>query len=297
MVLYRPFTTNEVRTFEEPMVSLSVPVLKRGAAALSRVVMRGERGVGTLLGVELPMPALHALAVRLSSRDPNALLQALGPTLNRERSLETMPFDLPISGRLEFEHLSGLFASTSLDHGVIAMTVRQTAYLFGLVRQMAAKRVIEIGRYRGVYPNDCGGDGGRGRFWSIDIGEKEVRMYGGGARSFDAHIRDACRRFGLNAELIMGDSRSVDVETGDVDLVFIDGDHSYEGVRNDFERFGRRVRAGGAILFDDAFDERHFATHSDTVGRLVREIVSGSEFRLVTAVDRLAQVDRAQNGS
>ena len=28
-------------------------------------------------------------------------------------------------------------------------------------------------------------------------------------------------------------------------MLFIDGDHSYEGVRADFERYGRLVRPGG----------------------------------------------------
>lgn len=62
-----------------------------------------------------------------------------------------MYFDLAPTGTLQFEDLAGLFASTSLDHGVIAMTVRQTAYLFGLVRRMKARRVIEIGRYKGLH--------------------------------------------------------------------------------------------------------------------------------------------------
>jgi hypothetical protein len=74
--------------------------------------------------------------------------------------------------------------------------------------------------------------------------------------------------------------------------VFIDGDHSYEGVRNDFERFGRRVRVGGAVLFDDACSEGSFETHSATVGRLVDEIVAGGDFKMAKAVNRLAHLER-----
>ncbi len=36
-----------------------------------------------------------------------------------------------------------------------------------------------------------------------------------------------------------------------VDLLFIDGDHSYDGVRSDFETYGRLVRPGGLIAFHD----------------------------------------------
>ena len=36
-----------------------------------------------------------------------------------------------------------------------------------------------------------------------------------------------------------------------VDFVFIDADHSYEGVRQDFERFSPLVRPGGIVAFHD----------------------------------------------
>ena len=85
----------------------------------------------------------------------------------------------------------------------------------------------------------------------------------------------------------------LDLETPEVDLVLIDGDHSYDGARSDFERFGRRVRIGGAVLFDDAFDHPVFrTTHSSGVPRLVREIQAQGDFTLVRVVDRLAHLSR-----
>ena len=36
-----------------------------------------------------------------------------------------------------------------------------------------------------------------------------------------------------------------------IDLLFIDGDHSYEGVKGDFERYAPMVSPGGAVLFHD----------------------------------------------
>jgi predicted O-methyltransferase YrrM len=36
-----------------------------------------------------------------------------------------------------------------------------------------------------------------------------------------------------------------------IDLLFIDGDHSYNGVRADWQLFGPKVRSGGLILFHD----------------------------------------------
>lgn len=101
-----------------------------------------------------------------------------------------------------------------------------------------------------------------------------------------------CKRLGLNVTLVAGDSRSVQVDTGEVDLVLIDGDHSYASVKNDFERFGKRVRSGGAVLFDDAFAEGIFQTHFDTVGRVVEEVIGEGQFRLVKTVNRLAHLEK-----
>jgi predicted O-methyltransferase YrrM len=131
-----------------------------------------------------------------------------------------------------------------------------------------------------------------GHLWSIDIGYKESYMNPG--RSWDAMLRDALAAFGLsNVEILVGDSRTIEVDFGgEVDLVTIDGDHSYEGVRNDFERFGRRVRVGGAVLFDDAAGDGVFPSHEDTVGRLVREITSTRDYQLVKSVNRMAHLTR-----
>jgi predicted O-methyltransferase YrrM len=41
------------------------------------------------------------------------------------------------------------------------------------------------------------------------------------------------------------------LEGRQIDLLFIDGDHSYEGVRSDFEDYSPLVRAGGLIAFHD----------------------------------------------
>lgn len=257
-----------------------------------------ERWLGEGLASWLPQVALRSSTSRLCERDPQALLEAFGPRLNRKPNIDNMPFDLPVEGTLQLEHLAGLFASTSLDHAVISMTVRQTAYLFGLIRQMRVRKAIEIGRYKGGSTLVIAAAMNReGELWSIDIGEKEARLQGGVTHPYDEQLASVLRRFGLCVNLIVADSRTVELDTGEVDLVLIDGDHTYEGVRSDFERFGRRVCVGGAVLLDDAFDEGIFKTHSDTVGRLVGEIIAVGEFRLVEMVNRLAHLERVQDAS
>jgi hypothetical protein len=42
-----------------------------------------------------------------------------------------------------------------------------------------------------------------------------------------------------------------------LDLLFIDGDHSYAGVKQDYEMYGGFVRRGGLIIFHDIKDTPH----------------------------------------
>jgi hypothetical protein len=112
-------------------------------------------------------------------------------------------------------------------------------------------------------------------------------------QELDAETRELAERFGLDVELIRGDSRTVELDVDEVDIVLIDGDHTYDGVRSDFERFGRRVGPRGAILLDDAFSDALVPSHPESVGRLVHEVTASGEFTLVRRIDRLAHLERA----
>jgi GT2 family glycosyltransferase len=62
---------------------------------------------------------------------------------------------------------------------------------------------------------------------------------------------------------LQGDSHDPDFvkfvheQVGEVDVLFIDGDHSKEGVKRDFEAFSPLVRKGGYIIFHDIVDSEH----------------------------------------
>ncbi len=235
----------------------------------------------------------RALVAAVFDRSPADVWQALGYKLNRHLSLENVQLDLPPDGPLRFDHLAGLFGTNPLARGVISLTPREAAYLFTLARQSQARTVVEIGRFRGgstiILAAAIGPDG---RLWSIDIGEKEER-FDGATDGYDAQTRRFLDRYGLQASLIVGDSASVDIDTGEVDIVFIDGDHSYRGVRADFDRWGPRVRVGGAVVFDDAFPFAGRSAHEDTVGRVVREAIESGQWRLIRQVVQLAHLERS----
>lgn len=60
---------------------------------------------------------------------------------------------------------------------------------------------------------------------------------------------------GDSHETTIRDRLSKQLAGKSIDLLFIDGDHSYEGVKKDFEMYGGLVRSGGMIAFHDIFPQ------------------------------------------
>lgn len=59
-----------------------------------------------------------------------------------------------------------------------------------------------------------------------------------------------------NVVQILGDSSRVPFFTS-IDILFIDGNHTYEGCKADFLNYGKWVRKGGIICFDDYTQENN----------------------------------------
>ena len=213
-------------------------------------------------------------------------------------AVEHLPMDVQPDGVIGFESLAGLFASTTLDEYIITMNVRQSAYLFDLIRRVKARKVIEIGRHwGGTTVLIAAAMNGRGDFWSIaDPRELDWDLEFRGRRlprPIEEQLEDLLQRLGLSVHIIAGDPMTVEVETGEVDLVHIDGRHTYEAAMSDFERFGMRVRLGGAVSIDDAVPDAFCdSPHTADVKRVVAEIADRKDFRLVKTVQRLVHFER-----
>ncbi len=245
--------------------------------------------------VNIPSGRLRrALLERTYERDCEMVSDAIGNHIYGPMTLAGVQFDLETTGRLEFEDMAGLLPSTPLAYGVALMTPRQLAYLFGLARRSNARTAIEIGRFKGGGTIAlAAGMGPDGTLWSIDDGSLEVASgRNGKAAPYDDQIRSFCDRFALDVRLLVGDSRTLEIDVDAVDIVLIDSDHRYEGVKSDFERWGKRVRVGGHVLLDDAFPLGPYRRGCDEVQRVVQEAIGEGGFRLARAVDRLAVLER-----
>jgi predicted O-methyltransferase YrrM len=84
-------------------------------------------------------------------------------------------------------------------------------------------------------------------------------QFGGGHPRWRVPLYRSFARDAQRVELVAGDSH--DPRTQDrlrrllngrtLDLLFVDGDHSYEGVRQDFTDYSKLVRPGGLVAFHD----------------------------------------------
>jgi len=137
--------------------------------------------------------------------------------------------------------------------------VGELAKLVALVRKLRPRTVLEIGSARGgtfyvwseLAPPDA-------VLVSVDLPGGAFGVEANGAAGLEAQRRDARQ----TVRILRGDSHSPAVRDAvfealagrRVDFLFIDGDHTYDGVKQDFEWYGPLVRPGGVIAFHDIVD-------------------------------------------
>jgi predicted O-methyltransferase YrrM len=177
-----------------------------------------------------------------------------------------------------FEDLAFLFSSNQLNHGVASLQIDEAALLYRVGRDATTGPVVEIGRFKGGSTFIFAAAMREGvELWSYDF-HVALRPDMPGER-LDAELAEALERFGLaqKVHILVADSRTADLPPEPIEALFIDGDHSYEGAKADFERWSEYVRPGGQVLFHDAVDTGGYGNHYPGVVRLVAEIGAGWE--------------------
>jgi predicted O-methyltransferase YrrM len=135
--------------------------------------------------------------------------------------------------------------------------IDELAQLLDDVKSVHPQTVLEIGTHRGgtlylwtrlAQPNAT--------LISIDLpGGK----FGGGYSPFRIPIYKKFARASQQIHLLRADSHAATTLEKTkrlfagrrIDFLFIDGDHTYEGVKNDYQMYSPLVRSGGLIVFHD----------------------------------------------
>lgn len=190
--------------------------------------------------------------------------EGFGGLIRRSLSYFWRIYDIPssmiktrIHKKETVEELSSRVLSGEFKYVEAAQVPAELISFLNIVRKNPPRRLLEIGTAKGgtlymlsrVASGDAqiisldmpGGRFGCGySFWSIPLyksfatGKQRIELVR--ADSHDPGTLEKVKRI-LNG--------------GELDLLFIDGDHSYDGVKRDFEMYSPLVRKGGLIAFHD----------------------------------------------
>lgn len=143
--------------------------------------------------------------------------------------------------------------------------------LYDIIDSLNKDNVIylEIGSYCGGSASLVSTNKKVSKVYSVDIGRPYT------LKEFSIRNVNKFKHSNCVYEYFHGSSQSNDIisrvksTVSEVDVLFIDGDHSYEAVIKDFNNYKDLVCKGGFIIFDDYHDKRS----SPNVFRAVNNIV------------------------
>ena len=163
--------------------------------------------------------------------------------------------------------------------------------LYRLAKAVQSGCIIEVGSYRGrstVFLGRGSLDGNHPQIYAIDPHENYVGVLGGkfGPRDrtafYQAMLATGCSEIvsliNLSSEMFAFGWRKC------VSLLWIDGDHSYQGVKRDFGCWSPHLSKDAFIAFDDATDKNLGPRN------LISELTSSGKFEEVFAVGKIVVI-------
>lgn len=171
------------------------------------------------------------------------------------------------------------------------LSLDEAALLYHLARQATTGSIVEVGSYRGrstVALAKGAVAGGNRPVYAIDPHEKFTGVLGGqfGPEDrgvfFQVMLRTSSyqnvRLVNLSSEVITPGWK------GPVSLLWLDGDHTYAGVKRDFDCWKNHLAPTAYIAFDDATDPRLGPR------KLIGEIIKSGGFELFIAIGKVVVV-------
>jgi predicted O-methyltransferase YrrM len=181
---------------------------------------------------------------RWASRAVRAARADLRPAAARFIARRRAAIARPFAPRADERRRHRLPARSGLPPEFIRLDPWEGEYLYEVARQ-ARVGVVETGRLRGGSTFLLASANPKVPISSIDIAPKD-----------DAALHSLMRRHdvGANVQLIVGDSQQgLYPEIREIDLLFVDGDHSYDGCLADLRNWYPKLVAGGHVLLHDCY--------------------------------------------
>jgi predicted O-methyltransferase YrrM len=183
-----------------------------------------------------------------------------------------------------FDHTEGMI---SFDEGLL---------LYCLAREVHTGCIVEVGSYRGrsaVFLGRGSLDGASVQVYAVDPHKSFIGVLGG---VFGPKDRTAFYRAMLDnncseiVSLINMSSESFSSSWNElISLLWIDGDHSYAGVKRDLECWLPHLEINAMIAFDDATDSKLGPC------KLIDELIYSKRFEIVENVGKVVVIRQCQN--
>ncbi|MDA7926719.1 class I SAM-dependent methyltransferase [Verrucomicrobiales bacterium] len=192
------------------------------------------------------------------------LLSRLGyKIIPEERFLGSYSPSCPLLEPREITDLEALYNISLSIPGMISPKSGQMLYTL-CVFQKTPGDVVEIGSWQGRSTSFLAravSDSSNGKFFAIDhfkgnVGKESEYVVGASDLSdLKENFQSNIARIGLAETVEVMDMDNVraarELEECSVRFLFIDGDHSYEGVKKDLQLFVPKLCPGAIIVFDD----------------------------------------------
>lgn len=172
-----------------------------------------------------------------------------------------------------FEDLHWLFFSNFANRWIIKMAFNEAAYLFRVVRENKPAYLLETGTCQGGTAMLLAtAKSKEAKLVSLDLKNKRNETI--------KKLLDE------NTSLIIEDSRKF-IPSQKIDFLLIDGDHSFEGVKADFEHYFPYLNEGADVLFHDAVGSGKYMLFASGVNAFVKQLEKRPELKFVKDMESI----------
>jgi predicted O-methyltransferase YrrM len=201
---------------------------------------------------------------KIALNNPSDLRVVFGTANSVAEAIESPSADIRVFPSEEYADITGVsskFIMQTFPRIGASITMLEGAALAAFIQKVGAKRIFEFGTYKGVsttqfalnLPDD-------GMVYTLDLPEDHPAYTLAIPKSEERQIAAETGKGILvpqelrhKVTFLRSDSATFDTTPyrGSMDLVFVDGAHSYEYVKNDTEKGWEMLRSGGIIAWHD----------------------------------------------
>ncbi|MEA2056535.1 MAG: class I SAM-dependent methyltransferase [Patescibacteria group bacterium] len=172
---------------------------------------------------------------------------------------------------------------------------------YSLINITNPERVLCVGSYKGFIPAICTlacRDNNRGMVDFVDAGydSEDENDWGGEGVWRECNPVEYFKPFHLDKYLklhvMKSDEFAKKFPEKKFEYIYIDGDHSYEGVKADFEAFWPKLTEGGLILFHDIAMKGLHHGKEFGVWKLWQELSDKNQFSFINGYESLGIIQK-----